>query len=205
MKQDLIGQQFERWVVVSTADKDKSGNPRWLCRCDCGVEKIVAGGDLKRGRSRSCGCLSRQLVAERSTTHGGHKTLAYRSYQSAKDRCTNPNNPKYEHYGKRVILFSFENFEKFLAHVGPRASKKYSLDRINNEGNYEPGNVRWTTHQSQCRNTRKNVLLTYQNETLCIAEWAEKLNLNQTTIRSRIRYGWTVERTLSTPINAKAK
>ena len=204
MRQNLIGQKFERLTVVSLAGKDKCSHSLWLCRCDCGNERIVEGSDLKRGRTKSCGCLHRQLVAERSTTHGGCGTLEYTSWAQAKRRCTNPNAKNFHHYGGRGIKFLFDDFEEFLSHIGPRPGKEYSLDRINNEGNYEPGNVRWATLKIQNRNTRSNRLITYRNKTLCVAGWAEKLGLNHDTIRKRLRYGWSVEKTLSTPIRAKA-
>lgn len=204
MKQELIGQQFERLLVIRAAGRNKRRSSLWLCRCDCGVERIVEGSDLKRGRTRSCGCLHRQLVAERATTHGGHKTLEYTSWTQAKSRCTNPNAKHFHHYGGRGIKFLFDDFEEFLAHIGPRPGKEYSLDRIDNSGNYEYGNVRWATQKDQCRNTRSNRYLTYQNETLCVTGWTERLGFNRDTIRSRLKYGWSVERTLSTPIKAKA-
>jgi hypothetical protein len=204
MKQELIGQRFERLLVISAAGKNKSKKLLWLCRCDCGVERIVAGNNLRSGDTRSCGCLNRQLAAERLTTHGGRKTLEYSSWTKAKQRCTNPNAINFHHYGERGIKFLLDNFEEFLAHIGPKPGKEYSLDRIDNSGNYEYGNVRWATQKNQCRNKRNNRYLTYQNETLCVTDWAERLGLNRTTIRKRLRFGWSVERTLSTPVKARA-
>ncbi len=204
MRLNLIGQKYERLTVVSFAGKDKSRASRWLCRCDCGNERIVEGSYLKRGHTKSCGCLQRQLVAERSTTHGGCETLEYTSFKKAKARCTNPNAREFDHYGGRGIKFLFDGFEEFLAEVGPRPGKEYSLDRINNEGNYEHGNVRWATQKNQNRNKRTNRYLTYQNETLCLVSWAEKLGLNHEAIRSRLRSGWSVEKALSTPSRARA-
>ncbi len=180
------------------------GSLLWLCRCDCGVERIVAGNNLKSGNTKSCGCLNRQLVADRSTTHGGCGTLEYTSWAMAKRRCLNPNSGHFHYYGGRGIKFLFDNFEEFLAHIGPKPGKEYSLDRIDNSGNYEYGNVRWATQKNQCRNKRNNRYLTYQNETLCVTDWAERLGLNRTTIRKRLRFGWSVERTLSTPVKARA-
>ena len=203
MRQNLIRQKFERLTVVSLAGKNKYRDSLWLCRCDCGNERIVKGGNLKRGRTKSCGCLKRQLVAERSTTHGGNGTLEYTSFKHAKTRCTNPNSKNFHDYGGRGIKFLFNNFEEFFADIGPRPGKEYSLDRINNEGNYEPGNCRWATMKIQSRNKRTNRYLSYQNETLCAKDWAEKLGLNYRTINKRLRNGWSVEKALSTPIRAR--
>ena len=201
---EIAGQRFERLLVISKVGKNKNGKSVWLCRCDCGVEKLVVGAFLKDGRTRSCGCLRNQLAAERTTTHGGSKTLEYNIWRSAKDRCTNPNDKRFHDYGGRGIKFLFDDFEKFLAHIGPKPGKEYSLDRINNCGNYEPGNVRWATIKIQSRNKRSNRYLSYQNETLCIADWAKKLGFRYVSIMSRLRLGWSVEKTLSTPIKAKA-
>ena len=200
MRQNLIGQKFERLAVVSFAGLNNSRGSRWLCRCDCGNEKIVAGCNLKNGHTKSCGC----LASKRNTTHGGCRTLEYASFSQAKQRCTNPNVSRFHHYGGRGIKFLFNDFEEFLAHIGPRPGKEYSLDRINNEGNYEPGNVRWETLKNQNRNKRTNRYLTYQNETLCLTSWAERLGLNHDAITSRLKMGWSVEKALSTPIRARA-
>ena len=204
MRQNLIGQKYERLAVVSFAGKSKSSHLLWLCRCDCGNERIVEGGNLRRGNTKSCGCLKLQIMTERFTTHGGRGTLGYTSYIDAKRRCTNPNTKNFHHYGGRGIKFLFNGFEEFFADVGPRPGKEYSLDRINNEGNYEPGNCRWATIKIQSRNKRTNRNLTYQNETLCLKSWAERLGLNHKTISKRLDYGWSVEKALSTPIRARA-
>jgi hypothetical protein len=204
MKQELIGQQFERLLVISAAGRDKWGKSLWLCRCNCGVERIVEGTNLKSGNTKSCGCLNLQLTAERFTTHGGSETPEYKIWKQAKQRCTNPNDKDFHDYGERGIKFLLDNFEEFLAHMGPKPGKEYSLDRIDNSGNYEIGNVRWATQKDQCRNKRSNRYLTFQNETLCVIGWAERLGFNSKTIRTRLSLGWSVERTLSTPIKARA-
>jgi hypothetical protein len=200
LKQELIGQQFERLLVISAAGRSKRGSLLWLCRCDCGVERIVRGYSLKSGNTKSCGCLRREKV----TTHGGCRTLEYYIWAQAKKRCTNPNAKDFHRYGERGIKFLFDDFEEFLDHIGPRPSNEYSLDRIDNSGNYEHGNVRWATLKTQNRNQRSNRYLTYQNETLCAAGWAERLGLSYGAIIERLKYGWSVERTLSTPVRAKA-
>jgi hypothetical protein len=200
LKLELIGQQFDRLLVISAAGKDKTGRSFWLCRCNCGAEKIVAGSNLKSGNTKSCGCLRRQLSAERLTTHGGSETPEYTSWRHAKARCTNPNDEAFEDYGGRGIKFLFDDFKEFLSHLGPKPGKKYTLERILNSGNYEHGNVCWATQKEQNRNRRSNHFITYQGETLCLAEWAEKLGFKSHTIDNRLRIlGWSVEKSLSTP------
>jgi hypothetical protein len=199
LKQELIGQQFERLLVISKAGRNKYGEPVWLCRCNCGVEKNVRGYALKSGNTKSCGCLHREKI----TTHGNCEIPEFNIWRGAKQRCTNPKNRDFPNYGGRGVKFLFDDFKEFLAHIGPRPGKEYSLDRIDNSGNYEHGNVRWATPKTQCRNTRSNRLITYQNETLCLAGWAEKLNMNKGVICSRLRNSWSVKKALSTPTQAR--
>ncbi len=157
------GQTFGRWTVIGHAESNKHGHPRWLCRCSCPLATIraVMGRDLRSGHSRSCGCLRDELSAERNThqfiTHGharaGKVTPEYRVFASAKNRCNNQSNHAYADYGARGIRFLFTSFEQFYAEVGPRPPGM-TLDRIDNDGHYEPGNIRWTTQSEQNRNQR---------------------------------------------------
>lgn len=123
-----------------------------------------------------------------------------------KQRCLNPRNKRYRLYGGRGIRICDEwarkgGFAAFLAHVGPRPSPKHSVDRIDNNGNYEPGNVRWATQREQMRNSRINRNITAQGETLSLAEWSERTGLGVGCIASRIsRYGWTEQAAVTTPV-----
>ena len=200
MKLNLIGQKYGRLLVISEAGRDKQQRVKWLCRCDCGTEKIVHGGDLRIGHTKSCGCLNRELASERNTTHGLCRTPDYKAWFAAKSRCTNPNDKHWVDYGGRGIEFKFPDFETFLSHIGPKPSKAHTLDRIDNNGHYEPGNIRWALREAQARNRRSNRLITYQGETLCMAEWAEKFGLTRDLISYRIRAGWGVEKALETPV-----
>jgi hypothetical protein len=126
----------------------------WNCICDCQGEAVVAGGNLKRGITRSCGCLLGETLVARNYRHGMSETPEYHSYLSAKGRCQNPKNHAYANYGGRGIKFRFEFFEEFFAAVGRKPSPEHTLDRINNEGNYESGNLRWSLPQEQVENRR---------------------------------------------------
>jgi hypothetical protein len=143
-KIDLTGRRFTRLRVLDRADKK-----RWRCVCDCGTEKAIAGASLRRGLSRSCGCLQRQ----RSTTHGLSSSPEYRAYHHAKERCTNPRCQKFKSYGARGVKFRFTSFQQFLAALGPRPSPQHSLDRFN-DGDYAPGEVVWAS-KSQQRQTQR--------------------------------------------------
>jgi hypothetical protein len=162
---DLTGRRFSRLLVLGIAGKDENGCIRWLCQCDCGKQKTVYGLNLTRGFSKSCGCLQKERAAESSTgnswsvTHGCHRTPEYVAWQGIIQRCLNPNNKSYDNYGGRGIQVCdrwVESFEKFLADMGekPEPKELYSIDRINNDGDYEPSNCRWATRDQQLGNQR---------------------------------------------------
>jgi hypothetical protein len=169
---DLTGMRFGRYVVLHR--HGTSWRPvKWVCRCDCGTVKPVGAIGLKSGGSKSCGCLQKELLAKRSTgqrhtrTHGMNGTPEYRAWDSMLTRCNNPKSKPYPRYGGRGIKVCdrWRKFENFLADMGPRPSKDLSLDRIDNDGNYEPGNCRWATikeqnnNKSNCRHLRQGSML----------------------------------------------
>ena len=159
----------------------------------------MRGSHLKNGSTKSCGC----LVIETKTIHGNSATPEYRAWENAKYRCTNPNNSRFHSYGGRGIEFRLTNFDEFLAHIGPRPSNKHSLDRIDNEGHYEIGNIRWALQNIQSRNKRNNRMITFEGETLCMADWAKRIGCNSTAIARKLELGWSVEKTLQTAVGAK--
>lgn len=151
-------ERFGRWTVVNEHGRDQNGRRTFLCICDCGVEGVVAGTYLTCGRSQSCGCLQRERAPGAKPTHGRSRTPEYRAWQQMKFRCTNPNAESWVNYGGRGIRVCqkwIDSFEAFLDHIGPRPSSRHSLDRIDNDGDYEPGNVRWALKRTQARNRRR--------------------------------------------------
>lgn len=136
-----------------------------------------------------------------------NRTPEYRTWTNVRSRCTNPNVQNYSFYGGRGIRMHPEwvrSFAAFVSYVGPRPSDKHSIDRIDNSGDYAPGNVRWSLHKDQMRNTRRNHYLEFKGERLSCAEWAERLGTNSIALVKRIRRGWSVEKTLTTPIAPRA-
>lgn len=189
----LEGQKFGRWTVLERAEKHpKTGSSMWLCRCECGTEKVVSELSLVRGESKSCGCLHKNSM----TSHNKAYTRIYRIWGHLKGRCLNKKHHAYKDYGGRGIAVCDEwlNFEPFYDWAMSNGYKEdLSIDRINVNGNYEPNNCRWVTIKEQNRNRRSNKLITYNNETHCIAEWAEIYNINRKKLEKDIRQGMSLE------------
>lgn len=190
--QDLTGQTFNRWIVLGYAGQTKRRRSLWCCYCECGQMKTVRGDFLKDGHTKSCGCLQRQhatTLGQNNKTHGKSHTLEYKAFHEAKKRCENPNNKSYPDYGERGIAFRITSVQAMLEDIGLRPTPKHSLNRINNDGHYEVGNIEWATKKVQNRNTRRNHYVTVNEITHTIAEWAEITGLRPYTISVRLKRG----------------
>lgn len=196
-----IGLRYGRLVVVSRAENrvEPSGaiRARWNCICDCGNEHVASGQALSRGRVRSCGCLNR----ENESKHGMSAKPIYRVWSQMKQRCTNPNSTHWACYGGRGIKLceAWHDFEAFYRDVG-NLPTGMTLERIDNEKGYEPGNVRWATRLEQANNRRTNVLLEYDGRVQTIAEWAREVGKNKSIIIGRLGRGWSIKRALNESI-----
>ena len=171
----MIGKKFHRLLVVEKASPD-GDQTCWKCKCDCGKTVTIRSGNLKNGNSQSCGCW--RSIA--NTTHGKSDAPEYGTWSGIKGRCNNPHNSSYRYYGGRGIKICDEwnsSFEEFLKDVGPRPSPEYSLDRINPDGNYEPGNVRWATPVEQLENRKARGITMdyYQHQTARSAIYPNEL------------------------------
>lgn len=180
---------------------------RVLCKCDCGNETTVDLSTFRTGHTASCGCLRREAdvhAALTRATHGLSASKTYRTWNSMKQRCSNHNDPGYYLYGGRGITVCQrwqESFQAFVDDMGEKPSPNHSIDRYpDRDGPYSPENCRWATNKEQSRNTSRNVVLTHEGEALCLIEWSERLGIAFGTLHSRLRSGWTVEKTLSHPV-----
>lgn len=157
-QEDLGGQSFGRLTVLDLASPSSTGLTRWNVRCDCGKGATTNAASLKRGAALSCGCLRIERAKVANTRHGMASSPEHKAWRQIKTRCTNPNTPQYADWGGRGIRMCEEwsdSFEAFFAYVGPRPSPSHSIDRFpDNDGNYEPGNVRWATRLEQNQNRR---------------------------------------------------
>lgn len=196
---DITGQQFHRLLVLSLADV-RNGQMYYLCQCNCGQLKTVNRGHLRLGRIRSCGCLRDELIGLVNKTFGHTRHPDAQVYQDMIARCYNPNATGYEDYGGRGIQVC-ERWKLsplvFFEDMGPRPSKKHSIDRKDNDGNYEPLNCHWATKIQQARNTTRTLWVTVNDETHSVAEWAEKLGMKYGTIHARIVRGIAPERAIT--------
>lgn len=196
----LVDQRFGRLVVLERAPNKSHGNTLWRCRCDCGAEVMVQGASLRSGRAVSCGC----FAVEQRTTHGMANSLTYTTWAQMKARCLNPEHKSYANYGGRGIQVCREwlEFGQFFADMG-RKPKGASLDRIDNDGHYEPGNCRWATNTQQARNRRKTRHYTMDGKTLTRGEWAARYDLSRETLIGRLNRGWPLRKALTTPPDSR--
>lgn len=207
--EDLTGKRFGRLVALyRVKDYVHPGGDRkamWLCECSCGGKREIRAHTLKSGFTQSCGCLSVES-ARRNKTHGLSKTKAYTAWSSMKNRCYNKKCENFKHYGGRGISVCSRwknSFALFMSDMGNPPSEKHSIGRIDNNKNYEPGNCRWETQKEQTRNQRANVIIEAFGKTQCVAAWAEELGIRPQTIYCRISRGWTGERLLIGPLDAR--
>lgn len=195
MKDNLLGCRFGRLVVLAPGIPVREGKAgqlrkRWLCRCDCGAEKLIRESGLKSGNTKSCGCLKRDPLYSGRFKHGqsqgkGENTREYRSWQHAKTRCFNQKDSKYADYGGRGITMCdrwADSFEAFFADMGV-CPTGFTLDRKDTNGHYEPGNCRWASAETQAQNRRNNVQVVYEGQVFVLTELARQLGLNFWSLR----------------------
>lgn len=200
-KIDITGQRFGRLTVIKPVES-KNKLTRWLCMCSCGKQVIVATRSLRRGDTRSCGCLHTEISKMLHLTHGKTNTRLHNIWSGMKERCYNQNCEKYHLYGGRGVSICDEwknSFETFYSWAITNGYKEgLSIDRIDNQKGYFPENCRWLTQAEQMRNTTVNHWLTCNGKTMVLMDWAKELNLSETTILKRLK-NFDVETALSKP------
>lgn len=204
---DRTGQNYGRLTVLRRIeDGPASGGKRvkWLCLCECGVEKQITGHALSRGETTSCGCLRRELIGARRRTHGLSKTPTYGSWQAAKERCHNPNAEAFKYYGARGITMcdAWRNsFDQFLADMG-RRPEGCTIDRIDQTKGYEPGNCQWATDAEQHLTRGTTRLYRWAGGWLTTREISEREGVAFNTLRKLVKQHRTIQAAVA---DAKAR
>lgn len=193
-QRNLVGNKYGRLLVIESCGQERKGTHYMSkVRCECGKEYLVPDTELIYGRRTSC-----KECSHPTQTHGKTHTKLFDVWQSMKQRCYDKHNNNYKNYGGRGIricdewLSNFMNFYNWAMDNGYQ--KGLSIDRIDVNGNYEPSNCRWVTMKEQASNKRNNHLITYKGETKHLQYWANKFNINSTTIYNRLKSGWDIEK-----------
>lgn len=195
-----MNKKYNRWTVLSQHKICKENRVYLRCRCNCGVEKDVIIKNLKSGMSKSCGCLNKEKIIGRNTKHNMRFTKVWTAWQAMKNRCYNKNVRQYSNYGGRGIEVCEkwrDNFLAFYDDVGDSPENK-SLDRIDNNGNYEPSNVKWSSYKEQCQNRSNN----HKIGGRCLSEIDRLLGGSDGLVYKRLKRGWSTKRAITEKSNA---
>ena len=212
----MIGCKFGRLTVVSAAGYAKKV-PLWLCQCSCGNTKVARDGNLKHGGTQSCGCLHKERTRAAKTTHGytavtlmgGKRKQEYRIWVTMIRRCTSPREDSYEHYGAKGITVcdrwrhgenGKSGFQCFIADMGDKPTRNHSIDRVETTGNYEPSNCRWATSREQIQTRTIAKWVDWKGERMPLTVACECEGIPYANARQRLFQGWTLDRTLTTPV-----
>lgn len=189
---EIYGERYGRLVAIARV-ANRGRRTVWRFLCDCGCEADISLEAVRAGMTRSCGCLLRETTATRSVTHGHSRgrraTRELKSWHHAKARCYNVNDPKFPQYGGRGITMCAEwrnDFGAFIAHMGP-APPRHTIDRIDVNGNYEPGNCRWATSHQQARGRTDNVFVEFEGERMILKDCAGRAGVSYKALHHRFR------------------
>lgn len=180
------------------------------CKCDCGDNVSVRLSDMRSGHTSSCGCIHKSSVANigrRNRIHGMTDSPTWKTWKSMRDRCCDYRHKDYSNYGGRGISICDrwrESFQDFLSDMGERP-ESMSIERIDNDGNYEPSNCCWANNEQQGRNRRTNRVLTLDGRSMCMKDWSLETGISDQTIHHRLKAGWTVKRALTEPVRKRLK
>lgn len=197
---DLLHKQFCRLSVTGLAPKTNGRGRYWICQCECGNEVKVASDKLISGHTRSCGCLQRESVTIKNSTHGLTTLPEYQIWKAIKARCSKTSGTICKNYKARGIIVCKEwenDFPRFLGDMGMRPIGNFTIERIDNNKGYTKENCKWADRAAQSRNRRSNRFITHNGITLCLTDWARKLNVTVSCLVKRLdKLGWTLEEAL---------
>lgn len=195
---DLTGLTFGTLTVLAASPQ----HGKWECECVCGRRWHVMKGNLVICSSKRCTCWAREQATKRATSHGMTKTSEHRVWTGLRNRCANPQTASYAEYGARGITCDprWDDFERFLADIGPRPSPQHSVERRDNDGAYSPENCFWATKLEQANNKRNNTILTFDGRMQTLAQWSRETGIDQDALSARLsKLKWSVEKALTTP------
>ena len=194
--------KFGRLTALYKIHKSHKKNVKWLCLCDCGNLVEVFQSNLAGSKTKSCGCLNKEVLIDRLLIHGKSCTRLYHIWQHIVQRCTNKNAPNYKDYGARGITVCKEwlndKTKFFKWAIDNNYRDDLTIDRIDVNGDYEPSNCKWSTKKQQARNRRTNKMIVYNGETHCLSEWCEILGLNYNKVKRRLQRGWSTKKAFTT-------
>ena len=198
--QNLVGQKYGRLTVIERIGS-KTGKTYWHCVCDCGGTKNATAGDMRFGRTLSCGCLRKESLSKISKTHGMTKSRIYQCWSDMMTRCRNSKDKHYKWYGARGIMIceKWLSFDGFYEDMQDGYADDLTLDRIDVDGNYEKSNCKWSTVQEQCDNRRSNHYITYQGITDTLTNTCKRCNVSRSLVTDRLKTGWDVKSAIERP------
>ena len=201
---DETGNVYGKLTVIELSPVRNGTQAMWLCCCDCGRKTLTSGRSLRRGGAKSCRICAR---TKHGHTANGVITSEYKSWASMINRCTDEKTDSFKDYGARGISFCkrWAEFSAFLSDMGPKPTPKHTIDRIDNDGNYEPSNCRWACPIQQGNNKRNTHFVTIDGRTMSVAEWCRELGMHSGTVRARISNGWTAHKALTKPPSFRSK
>lgn len=198
---DYAGMRFGRLTALRLVSRDVKWNDHvWAFRCDCGNEKNLRIKSVRTGHTSSCGCLFSETMAARNETHGLSRTYKreYRSWKDMRARCRNPNDSDFSDYGGRgiAVCSRWDDFAAFFSDMGERP-EGMTIDRVDVNGDYEPGNCRWATAKTQANNKRSNHIIEFDGESRTLQQWCADFGLEPSKVRWRLKQGWPLDQVFS--------
>ena len=203
---DLTGMRFGRLLVIARSAERKTGNATWDVVCECGTKRIVRGNHLVGGRTASCGCLHNEITGNINRIHGLSNHRTHNIWMKMIARCHKPTDPAWNNYGGRGITVTqkwLDSFEAFVSDMG-LAPAGLSIDRIDNDRGYDPGNCRWATAKEQAMNRRSNRIVEWNGRSMTVTELAAFAPVNEKTLRARLSNNWPIDRAMTEPRSVSA-